>query len=138
MEGSLSQRNLNAAQPHGVSSLRYGKRARLDVPARNGPGCIPFNPARNVLRTDRPPWNAAAFRPSPSPMNPSTVVIGAGVGGLTGALRLAGSGFEVRVLEARPESGGLASGVHYGGFDFDAGPYILLDRPGLEWAFEHL
>jgi phytoene dehydrogenase-like protein len=68
-------------------------------------------------------------------MKKSVVVIGAGMGGLTAALRLAREGFRVQVLEARCEAGGLASGNVYEGFSFDAGPYILLDRPGLEWAF---
>jgi phytoene desaturase len=65
----------------------------------------------------------------------NVVIIGAGMGGLTAALRLARNGFRVTVLEARAEPGGLASGNVYEGFSFDAGPYILLDRPGLEWAF---
>jgi len=65
----------------------------------------------------------------------NVAVIGAGMGGLTAALRLARQGFRVQVLEARTEAGGLASGNVYEGFSFDAGPYILLDRPGLEWAF---
>jgi phytoene dehydrogenase-like protein len=65
----------------------------------------------------------------------NVVVIGAGMGGLTAALRLRRQGFRVQVLEARAEAGGLASGNVYEGFSFDAGPYILLDRPGLEWAF---
>ena len=69
-------------------------------------------------------------------MKKNVVVIGAGMGGLTTALRLAREGFRVQVLEARAEAGGLASGNVYDGFSFDAGPYILLDRPGLEWAFE--
>ncbi len=66
------------------------------------------------------------------------VIIGAGMGGLTAAVRLAQSGLSVRVIEARTETGGLASGFEKDGFRFDAGPYVLLDRPGLEWAFRAL
>jgi phytoene dehydrogenase-like protein len=44
----------------------------------------------------------------------------------------------VRLLEARSALGGLASGFTAGGLWFDGGPYILLDRPGLEWAFEKI
>lgn len=66
------------------------------------------------------------------------IIIGAGMGGLTAALRLAQQGLSVRIIEARPEAGGLASAFEKDGFAFDAGPYILLDRPGLEWAFRSL
>jgi phytoene dehydrogenase-like protein len=66
------------------------------------------------------------------------IIIGAGVGGLSAAIRLARQGYSVQVLEARPQAGGLASGFTAGGFTFDAGPYILLDKPGLEWAFAQL
>jgi phytoene dehydrogenase-like protein len=66
------------------------------------------------------------------------VVIGGGVGGLTAAGRLAAFGHRVILCEARAEVGGLASGLEAGGLSFDGGPYILLDRPGLEWAFERL
>jgi len=66
----------------------------------------------------------------------SAIVIGAGMGGLTAALRLARAGLAVRVLEARPGPGGLAAGFERDGLPFDAGPYIVLDRPGLEWAFQ--
>lgn len=65
----------------------------------------------------------------------SVLIIGAGMGGLTAALRLARAGLAVRVLEARSSPGGLAAGLELDGLPFDAGPYILLDRPGLEWAF---
>ncbi len=71
-------------------------------------------------------------------MNRDVVIIGAGMGGLSAAIRLARSGFRVQVIEARPTPGGLASSVEYEGFRFDAGPYILLDRPGLEWTFQCL
>ena len=66
------------------------------------------------------------------------IIIGAGMGGLTAALRLAQQGLSVRIIEARPEAGGLASAFEKDGLVFDAGPYILLDRPGLEWAFRSL
>ncbi len=52
-------------------------------------------------------------------MRTEVIVIGAGVGDLSAALRLAKAGCEVRVLEARSEAGGLASGVHYDGFTFE-------------------
>jgi phytoene desaturase len=68
----------------------------------------------------------------------TVIVIGAGMGGLAAALRLRRWGHGVRVLEARPTPGGLASGVEFQGFTFDGGPYILLDRPGLDWAFSAL
>ena len=68
----------------------------------------------------------------------TVVVIGGGVGGLTAAARLAAFGHRVLLLEARSQLGGLASGFTAGGLWFDGGPYILLDRPGLEWAFERI
>ncbi|MEO2031084.1 MAG: FAD-dependent oxidoreductase, partial [Planctomycetaceae bacterium] len=64
-------------------------------------------------------------------MNRRVVIIGAGIGGLTSAIRLAGYGCSVTVVEARESAGGLASGFELEGFRFDAGPYVLLDRPGL-------
>ena len=66
------------------------------------------------------------------------VIIGAGMGGLTAAIRLAQGGCRVTVVEARAEPGGLAAHVDIGSMRFDAGPYILLDRPGLIWAFRQL
>lgn len=66
------------------------------------------------------------------------VVIGAGMGGLSAAIRAAEAGHDVQLYEARSRPGGLASRVTHGGMPFDAGPYILLDKPGLEWAFERL
>jgi phytoene dehydrogenase-like protein len=69
---------------------------------------------------------------------PRVVIIGAGMGGLSAAIRLAQRGCEVCVCEAREESGGLAASFELEGLRFDAGPYILLDRAGLEWAFNQL
>jgi phytoene dehydrogenase-like protein len=69
-------------------------------------------------------------------MSQSVIVVGAGMGGLMAALRLAQRGWRVQVVEARTTPGGLAAGLATDGFDFDGGPYILLDRRGLDWAFE--
>jgi phytoene desaturase len=68
-------------------------------------------------------------------MTRKVVIIGAGMGGLTAALRLARQGFNVRVVEASGGPGGVAAGFEREGFRFDSGPYLLLDRPGLSWAF---
>ncbi|MCB2377990.1 NAD(P)/FAD-dependent oxidoreductase [Hymenobacter sp. BT635] len=73
----------------------------------------------------------------PASSNP-ILIIGAGIGGLSAAMRLARLGYPVRLLEAREQGGGLASGFTLEGFSFDSGPYILLDQPGLAWAFEQL
>lgn len=66
------------------------------------------------------------------------LVIGAGMSGMAAAIRLAKAGHQVTILEGREQPGGLASGFSINEFHFDSGPYILLDRPGLEWAFEQL
>jgi phytoene dehydrogenase-like protein len=66
------------------------------------------------------------------------VVIGAGMGGLCAAIHLKSRNFAVKLLEARSEPGGLAGGFELEGLPFDAGPYILLDRRGLQWAFGKL
>lgn len=71
-------------------------------------------------------------------MTPRVVIIGAGMAGLTSAIRLTQKGCKVTVVEARPSAGGLACGFEVEGFRFDAGPYVLLDRPGLDWAFRQL
>ncbi|HEY8181844.1 MAG TPA: FAD-dependent oxidoreductase, partial [Thermoanaerobaculia bacterium] len=65
-------------------------------------------------------------------------IVGGGVGGLAAAARLAILGHRVQIFEARDDVGGLASGFQAGGAWFDGGPYIVLDRPGLEWALEKL
>lgn len=71
-------------------------------------------------------------------MSRRVVIIGSGMAGLTAAIRAARAGCDVTVLEARETAGGLASSIESEGLLFDGGPYILLDRPGLAWAFEQL
>lgn len=68
----------------------------------------------------------------------NVAVIGAGMGGLSAALRLARLGHRVTVFEARSSAGGLAANETHAGMVFDVGPYLLLDKPGLDVAFSWL
>src|SRR5215203_1843200 len=54
------------------------------------------------------------------------VVIGAGMGGLAAAIRLAATGFEVEVFEKNEQLGGRVGRLEAGGFSFDTGPSLLL------------
>jgi 1-hydroxycarotenoid 3,4-desaturase len=53
------------------------------------------------------------------------VVVGAGIGGLSSALRLAGSGASVRVFERATRPGGKMRVVEVEGCSIDAGPTVL-------------
>src|SRR5487761_612414 len=59
------------------------------------------------------------------------IVIGAGVSGLTCALRLAGMGIGVRVLEAAEKPGGMIATVERDGFLLEAGPQCFQMTPEL-------
>jgi phytoene desaturase len=61
-------------------------------------------------------------------------VVGAGVGGLACAIRLAHAGHRVSVLEAAAAPGGKCSRVEHDGFAWDAGPSLLT----MPWVFERL
>jgi phytoene desaturase len=60
----------------------------------------------------------------------SVVVVGAGLGGLSAALRLAGAGRSVTVLERADVPGGRAGLWREGGYAIDTGPTVLT-MPGL-------
>ena len=62
------------------------------------------------------------------------VVIGAGVGGLAAAIRLAHAGHVVTVLEQAALPGGKCGRVAAGGFSWDSGPSLLT----MPWVFEAL
>ena len=66
------------------------------------------------------------------------VIAGAGMGGLSAAINLKQKGYSVTLIEAGERAGGLARSEIMDGVTFDAGPYILLDQPGLQWAFDQL
>ncbi len=62
------------------------------------------------------------------------VVIGAGIGGLAAAVRLAARGLSVTVLEAQAAPGGKMREVVAGGAAIDSGPTVLT----MDWVFEDL
>ncbi len=62
------------------------------------------------------------------------VVIGAGIGGLAAALRLAHAGLDVTVLERAHRPGGKMRSVAVGGSAVEAGPTVFTMR----WVFEEL
>jgi phytoene desaturase len=53
------------------------------------------------------------------------VVVGAGLGGLSCALHLAGAGRRVTVLEREAEPGGRAGRLRLDGYEFDTGPTVF-------------
>jgi 1-hydroxycarotenoid 3,4-desaturase len=72
--------------------------------------------------------------PSSSKTTEPVVIVGAGVGGLCLAIRLAAAGVPVEVFEKEPAVGGKLRTVEVGGAPIDAGPTVLTMR----WAFDEL
>lgn len=63
------------------------------------------------------------------------VVIGAGVGGLSIAIRLAVKGYEVDLFEKNAHPGGKISSFQQEGFSFDAGPSLFTQPGNMEELF---
>nr|MBA3785560.1 phytoene desaturase [Acidobacteriota bacterium] len=63
------------------------------------------------------------------------IIIGAGLGGLAAAIRLAKSGFDVTVLEKNETVGGKVNFVETGGYKFDTGASLLTMRHVFEDLF---
>src|ERR687884_656304 len=58
--------------------------------------------------------------------NKRVAIVGAGMGGLAAAIRLATMGFEVEVFEKNAQLGGRVGRLEAEGFSFDTGPSLLL------------
>ncbi|KAL6713460.1 hypothetical protein ACLMJK_008925 [Lecanora helva] len=56
----------------------------------------------------------------------TAIIVGAGVGGVATAARLAKAGFKVTVFEKNDFTGGRCSLLHHNGYRFDQGPSLLL------------
>lgn len=65
----------------------------------------------------------------------NVIVIGAGLGGLAAACRLAKAGFSVRLFEKNANVGGKVNFVEAGGYKFDTGASLLTMRHVLEDLF---
>ena len=59
------------------------------------------------------------------PPTSDAIVIGAGLGGLTSAMRLGAKGYRVTVLDRLDVAGGRGSSIQKGGYRFDLGPTIV-------------
>ena len=66
---------------------------------------------------------------------PHTLIIGAGIGGLSAAIRLAARGCRVSVYEQNPLVGGKMSQYRADGFYWDSGPSIITMRHVFEQLF---
>ncbi|MBC8098949.1 MAG: FAD-dependent oxidoreductase, partial [Armatimonadetes bacterium] len=63
------------------------------------------------------------------------VIIGAGIGGLSAAIRLRTEGWRVTVLEQNARVGGKMSEITQDGFRWDTGPSVITMRHVLEDIF---
>lgn len=68
-------------------------------------------------------------------MTKSVVVVGAGIGGLSAAIRLAAAGKRVVILEQNRHVGGKMGQLELAGFRWDTGPSVITMRPVLEDLF---
>lgn len=69
--------------------------------------------------------------------NTKVVVIGGGLGGISAAIRMAQSGYEVSLFEQNEHIGGKVNRLETKGFGFDLGPSILTMPQIFERLFEY-
>lgn len=68
--------------------------------------------------------------------NRKAIVIGAGIGGIATAIRLAVKGYEVDVYEKNEVAGGKMYLIEKDGFNFDAGPSLFTQPANIEELFQ--
>jgi phytoene desaturase len=66
----------------------------------------------------------------------SAAIIGAGIGGIASAIRLANKGYKVEVFEANTYAGGKLSSFEQDGYRFDAGPSLFTMPQFVDELFE--
>ena len=64
------------------------------------------------------------------------IVIGAGIAGLSAAIRLRHQGYIVDVFESNASAGGKMAELHTDGFRFDAGPSLFTMPQFIEELFQ--
>jgi len=69
-------------------------------------------------------------------MKKSAIIIGAGIGGIASAIRLAALGLSVQVFEKNKYPGGKLTEIEVDGFRFDAGPSLFTMPSLVEELFE--
>lgn len=69
-------------------------------------------------------------------MGKAVIIIGAGIGGLSTAIRLAYAGYSVTVLEKNPRVGGKMYEYCEAGFRWDTGPSVITMRHVIEELFD--
>ena len=67
--------------------------------------------------------------------NSPIIIIGAGIGGLSAAIRLASAGRNVIIFEQNAEPGGKMSRLQAQGFTWDRGPSVITMRHVFEELF---
>lgn len=65
------------------------------------------------------------------------IVIGAGIAGISTAIRLAVKGYEVEVHEKNEVAGGKMYMIEKNGFVFDAGPSLFTQPENIEELFRY-
>jgi phytoene desaturase len=70
--------------------------------------------------------------------NPTALVVGAGIGGIAAAARLARHGYQVTAVEKRGGPGGRCSRLEVDGHQFTTGPSLLVMREVYEQTFADL